>query len=121
MPCRALVGVGVVAWHRARVREADAVRQGLTLVHFSLQRKRFLWDRGSHSGSQGLFKGCSGDVRGYSVCISCQKRLRLSLEVDECKPLPSAAGRRGQSAAVNSGGMMLPFANSFQKLLEGLL
>jgi len=24
----------------------DAVRQGLTLVHFPAQRKRFLWDRG---------------------------------------------------------------------------
>jgi len=24
----------------------STVRQGLTLVHFSAQRKRFLWDRG---------------------------------------------------------------------------
>ena len=36
--------------------------------------------------------------------------------MNECKPLPSAPGRLGQSAAVNSGGMMLPFTNSFQKL-----
>ena len=26
--------------------QAGAARQGLTLVHFSAQRKRFLWDRG---------------------------------------------------------------------------
>ena len=70
------------------------VRQGLTLLHISAQRKRFLGDRGCN---QGLFKRCLGGVRGYqgvsggiSVylwCILCQKRLRLSLKVDECKPL----------------------------------
>ena len=43
-------------------------RQGLTLVHFSAQRKRFLWDRGC---IEGLFRGCCvgvyevlGDVGG---------------------------------------------------------
>jgi hypothetical protein len=30
-------------------------RQGLTLVHFSAQRRRFLWDRGA-------FRGCLGGV-----------------------------------------------------------
>jgi len=30
-----------------------------------------------------------GDVRGILGCILCQKRLRLSGKVDECKPLPS--------------------------------
>jgi len=59
--------------------------QGLTLVHFSAQRKPFLWDRGC---SQGLFRGCSGvvgglyrrclGIRGCLGCILCQKRLRLS-------------------------------------------
>jgi hypothetical protein len=30
-------------------------RQGITLVHFSAQRKRFLWDRGC---IKGLLRGC---------------------------------------------------------------
>jgi len=37
-------------------------RQGLTLVHFVAQRKRFVWDRGC---VQGVFTGCLGGVRGY--------------------------------------------------------
>jgi len=43
----------------------------------------------------GMFRGCLGGVRGLlrsirgcSGCILCQKRPRLSCEVDECKPLP---------------------------------
>ena len=40
-----------------------AAHQGLTLVHFSTQRKRFLWDRGS---IEGLFRGCLVALRGYS-------------------------------------------------------
>jgi len=38
-----------------RLRDAAAQNQGLTLVHFSAQRKHFLWDRGC---VQGLFRGC---------------------------------------------------------------
>ena len=34
---------------------AAAVQQGLTLVHFPAQRKRFLWDRG---WNQGLLRNC---------------------------------------------------------------
>ena len=49
-------------------------RQGLTLVHFSAQRRRFLWD-GVHSG---VVKGVFRAVRGYFVRILCKKRLRLS-------------------------------------------
>ena len=45
--------------------------QGLTFVHFSAQRKRFLWDRG-------VFRGCLGGVRWYQGVFVCQKRLRLS-------------------------------------------
>jgi hypothetical protein len=41
---------------------AFTCQQGLTLVHFSAQRKRFLWDRGR---IQGLFMGCLRDVMGY--------------------------------------------------------
>ena len=37
-------------------------RQGLTLVHYSAQRKRFLWDRGC---VQRLFRGCLRDVKRY--------------------------------------------------------
>jgi len=36
--------------------------QGLTLVHFSAQRRRLLWDRGC---IHGVFRGCLGGVRGY--------------------------------------------------------
>jgi len=39
-----------------------AVVQGLTLVHFSTQLRRFLWDRGC---IYGVFWGCLGGVRGY--------------------------------------------------------
>jgi len=35
--------------------------QGITLVHFSVQRKRFLWERGY---IWGLFRVCLGGVRG---------------------------------------------------------
>ena len=37
-------------------------RQGLTLVHFSAQRKRFRWDLGC---MQGLFRGCLEGVKGH--------------------------------------------------------
>ena len=36
--------------------------QGLTLVHFSAQCKRFLWDRGC---IEWMFRRCLGGVRGY--------------------------------------------------------
>jgi hypothetical protein len=35
--------------------QVPAGRQGLTLVHFSAQLKRILWDKGA-------FRGCLGDV-----------------------------------------------------------
>jgi len=45
-------------------------------------------------GTGGAFEGCSGGVYGVLGgiggcigCIMCQKRLKLSGEVDECKPL----------------------------------
>ena len=41
---------------------AAGVGQELTLVHFSAQRKRFLWSRGC---IQGLCRGCVEGVRGY--------------------------------------------------------
>jgi len=39
-----------------------ASTQGLTLVHFSAQRKRFVWNMGC---MQGLFSGYSWGFRGY--------------------------------------------------------
>ena len=52
--------------------------QGLTIVHFSAQLKRFLWNRGC---MKGLLRGCLGGVMGHGGCVGCvlcQKRLRLS-------------------------------------------
>ena len=49
-----------------QARRAAGRRQGLTLVHFSAQLKRFLWDRGC---IQALFRGGAGGIRGYcGVC-----------------------------------------------------
>jgi hypothetical protein len=42
-------------------RALEAEGQGLTLVHFSAQRKRFLWDRGC---VQGVYRGCLRVVAG---------------------------------------------------------
>jgi len=47
----------------------------LTLLHFSAQGKRFLWDRGC---VWGLFRGCWGILWGVNRVFLCQKRLRLS-------------------------------------------
>jgi hypothetical protein len=43
----------------------------------------------------GVFRRCQGvlrSIRGCSGCIMCQKRHRLSREVDECKPLAVGVG-----------------------------
>ena len=57
-----------VGGHREQVRAAHVrCGQGLTLVHFPAQRKRFLWDRGC---VQGLFRGCSGGGGYYGVFTS---------------------------------------------------
>jgi len=46
----------------SRARASD---QGLTLVHFSAQRERFLWNRGC---VERLFRGCSwGDMGCHGV------------------------------------------------------
>jgi len=49
-----------------RWREGTAT-QGHTLVHFSAQLKRLLWDRGC---MQGLFGGCSGGVTKHKGVFS---------------------------------------------------
>jgi hypothetical protein len=56
--------------------------QGLTLVHFSAQRKRFLWNRGCvwllFRGCLGAVEGGLGSMKGCLEYALCQKRLRLS-------------------------------------------
>ena len=54
----------------ARDPRGAAARQRLTLIHFSAQRKRFLWEK---ECMQGSLRGCAGGVKGYQgvfgVCI----------------------------------------------------
>jgi hypothetical protein len=42
--------------------------QGLTLVNFSAQLERFLWDRGC---AEGLCSPCYGSVWGCLGCVGC--------------------------------------------------
>jgi len=73
-------------------------RQGLTLVHFSAQHKRILWDRGEFRDYlRGVSQVLAGG-RGSLGCILCRKRLRLSREVDQCKPLDGGGGGGGARA-----------------------
>jgi hypothetical protein len=69
-------------------RQGTGKLQGLALVHFQAQFKRFAWERGC---IKGLFRGCLGSVRGYEglsrLCIVSGERLKLSSKMDECKPL----------------------------------
>jgi hypothetical protein len=58
-PWRAVQHAVFRRWSEAA---AEAKRQALTLVHFSAQLKRLLWDRGC---VQGDLRGCLGGVRGY--------------------------------------------------------
>ena len=57
---------------------AAAARQGPTLVHFSAQLQRFLWDRGCILGLFRVYQGVSGVSKGRSGMILSHKRLRLS-------------------------------------------
>ena len=57
------VGEGRGQERGEQVQEPGGARaQGLTLVHFSAQRQRFLWIRGCIAG---LFKWCVCGFRGY--------------------------------------------------------
>jgi len=42
--------------------------RGLTLVHFSAQLERFVWDRGC---AWGLCSPCTGGVKGCLGCVGC--------------------------------------------------
>ena len=57
----AVVGRRHAVMGQALARAVLSAWQGLALVHFSAQRKRFLRDRG---WNQGLFRACFGGVRG---------------------------------------------------------
>ena len=56
-----------------------------------LHSSTFQLNLSAFSGIGGAFRGClrgvQGVVKGYSGLILCQKRLRLSCEMDEYKPL----------------------------------
>jgi len=54
-------GVRVLCGRRSLPTRLPTTTQGLTLVQFSAQRKRCLWDR---ECIWGLFRGCLGGVGG---------------------------------------------------------
>jgi len=89
--------------HHVRVGAHDrGAQQGLTLFHFSAQRKHFQWDiLGGFSDKTAQAKPTSGQAYsstfqlnvsafcGIRWVVSVTKRLRLSRQVDECiKALP---------------------------------
>jgi len=82
----------------------DAGRgQGLTLVHFSAQLERILRDRGEMGvcfGGPWQVTRVLRRIRGCLGCILCQKRLRLSRKVDQCKPLGTGTGAAVWESAV---------------------
>jgi len=63
------LGVGVGAGRRWRQEAGMGRRQGLTLVHFSAQQKRFLWDRGCVTGCFGPSRRCYGVLEGIQVVL----------------------------------------------------
>ena len=99
--------------------------QGLSLVHFSAQRKHLLWDLHAQIWWVVKFMGLGflelwtmKPERGltpHRICasfsVSCnEKRLRMSREVDECKPLTSGRTPRVPvAAAPGSGASRAPF------------
>jgi hypothetical protein len=55
-------------------------RQGLTLVHFSAQLKRFLWDRGAFRGRSGGALEVSEGMKGYLGCIFVSETAQVELK-----------------------------------------
>ena len=45
--------------------------QGLTLVHFSAQLKRILWDRGAFRVCLGGVEKCHGVFKSIRGCLGC--------------------------------------------------
>ena len=56
--------------------DPGAFQQGLTLVAFSAQHKRFLWDRGCDLG---VLRGCLGGVRGCPGCVFVSEAAHVEL------------------------------------------
>ena len=53
-------------------------KQGITLVHYSAQPERFVWDRGLRVGVVWLVFRVLGGVEGMQRAFLCQTRLKLS-------------------------------------------
>ena len=92
-PCCVMGSVWYV-WHAS-----PTVGQGLTLVHFSAQLERCLWDRGcgARRGRLTRIEGVLDGVEGVQGVSACQTRLKLSCEVNKCKPLPWVCTRTALS------------------------
>jgi len=60
------------------LRFSSSRKQGLTLVHFSAQLERFLWDRGARRGCVARVKGVLRGCLLYVRCFCVSKRLKLS-------------------------------------------
>ena len=73
---------------------ANSAGQGLTLVHFSAQRKRFLWDRLQLWVAHGVCRKYNGYEGVFRVTFQSETA-QVELKVDERKPLPR--GRRTSS------------------------
>ena len=73
-------------------------KQGLTLVHFMAQRKRFLWNWGCILG---LLRGCLrgawevlGDYQGVFMVYFASETAQVELRSGECVPLPDGCSSR---------------------------
>ena len=62
--------------------------RGLHTPTFRLNVSAFCGIGGAINGCSGGVRQAFGDIRPCHGCILCQKRLRLSWTMDECKPLP---------------------------------
>ena len=67
---------------------ALAVGRGSHLSTFRLNVSAFYGIGGAIRGYQGVDEEVFGAIMRCPGCILCQKRLRLSWELNECTPLP---------------------------------
>jgi hypothetical protein len=86
------------ALHRHGGGEGGPHVRGAHSSTFQLNVRAF-WYMGAHLG--GVY-GVLGGISGHLGCIVCQKRLRLSSEVDGCKPLPHVGAVRALVRAVHA-------------------
>ena len=96
----------------ARVRGGRAARPGALLPGMGLHSFTSQLNLRAFCGIGGARLDCVACVKGvFTVCrvflcvFVCQTRLKLSCNVNECKPLvPGAAGGRGRDRAGRRGG-----------------